>query len=174
MELQRLFNNRKGSPSATYKKNAKANTKACDLNQNTMQALDTLAEEYEIFEETVKKVTLETEEGDKLFAVAYEVGEELDRAQKDQDRLQDELEFTCEGVITAPKEFTNCWALHNAACANVNNTGAKLSGAFREVSNRRPTHEAICAEVKKASQRTGPTENVAGESPASTQDHRQL
>ena len=41
-----------------------------------MQAPDTLAEEYEIFEETVKKVTLETEEGDMLFAVAYEAGEE--------------------------------------------------------------------------------------------------
>ena len=66
-----------------------------------MQALDTLAEEYEIFEETMKKVTLETEEGDMLFTVAYEVGEELDRAQKDQDRLQDELELTCEGMVTA-------------------------------------------------------------------------
>ena len=42
-----------------------------------------------------------------LFAVAYEVGEEVDWAQKDQDRLQDELEFTCEGMVTASKEFTN-------------------------------------------------------------------
>ena len=38
------------------------------------RALDTLAEEYEIFEETMKKVTLETEEGDMLYAVASEVG----------------------------------------------------------------------------------------------------
>ena len=68
----------------------------------------------------MKKVTLETEEGDMLFAVAHEVGEELDTAQKDQDRLQDELEFSCEGMVTASKEFTNCWAVHNAACANVN------------------------------------------------------
>ena len=97
------------------------------VNQKTMQSLDTLAEEYEIFEETVKKVTLETEEGDMLFAVR----EELDRAQKDQDRLQDELEVTCEGVVPASKEFTNCWALHNAACADVDNTSAQLSGAFR-------------------------------------------
>ena len=64
-----------------------------------MQALDTFAKEYEIFEETMKKVTLETEEADMLLAVAYEVGEELDRAQKD--RLQDELEFTCEGTMPA-------------------------------------------------------------------------
>ena len=45
-----------------------------------MQALDTLAEEYEIFEETMKKVTCETEEGDMLCAVAYEAMEELDKA----------------------------------------------------------------------------------------------
>ena len=100
----------------------------------------------------MKKVTLETEEGDMLYAVASEVGEELDTL-KDQDRLQDELEFTCEGMVAVSKEFTNCWDLHDAACANVNNTSAKLSGAFREVSNRRATHEATCAEGKKASQR---------------------
>ena len=51
-----------------------------------MQALDTLAEEYEIFEETMRKVTFETEEGDMLCAVASEVGEELERVLKDQDR----------------------------------------------------------------------------------------
>ena len=81
-KLQRLLNNRKGSLSSTHKKSTEANTKTYDLNQKTMQALDTLAEEYEIFDETMKKVPLETEEGDMLFAVAYEVGEELDRARK--------------------------------------------------------------------------------------------
>ena len=65
--------------------------------------------------------------------------EQEDRSQKDQDRLQNELEFTCEGMVTASKELTSCWALHIAACADVH----------REVSNRRATHEAICAEVKK-------------------------
>ena len=64
---------------ATYKKNAEANTRARDLNQKTMQALDTLAKEHEIFEETMKTVTLETEEGDMLYAVASEVGEERTR-----------------------------------------------------------------------------------------------
>ena len=45
--------------SATYKQNAEANTRAFEFNQKTMLALDSLAEEYEIFEETMKKVTLE-------------------------------------------------------------------------------------------------------------------
>ena len=43
-ELERLLNNREGSLSATYKKNAEANTKAYDLNKKTIQDLDTLAE----------------------------------------------------------------------------------------------------------------------------------
>ena len=62
-----------------------------------------------------------------FYAVASEVAEELDRAQKDQDRLQDELECSCEDLATASKEFSNCWAAHKAA-------SAKLSSAFREVS----------------------------------------
>ena len=58
-ELQRLLDDRNGSLSATYKKNAEANTRAYDLNQKTMQALGTLAEEYEAFEVTIKKVAFE-------------------------------------------------------------------------------------------------------------------
>ena len=81
-EQHRLLNNREGRVSATYKKNA--NSRGYDLNQKTMHALDTMAEEYLIFEETMKKVTLETEEG------RHAVRSGL--AQKDQDRLQDELE----------------------------------------------------------------------------------
>ena len=60
-----------------------------------MQALDSLAEEFEIFEETMKKVTHETEESDMLHAVANEAMDELDKAQKDQDRLHDEMEVAC-------------------------------------------------------------------------------
>ena len=55
-EPQRLLNHRKGSLSATKKKNSEANTRAYDFNQKTMQALDTLAEEYEAFEVTMMKV----------------------------------------------------------------------------------------------------------------------
>ena len=80
-----------------------------------MQALDTLAEEYEIFEETMKKETCETEEGDILFAVACEAMEELDKTQKEQDRLHDEMEATCESMVAASKEYTNCWAILNGA-----------------------------------------------------------
>ena len=160
-ELHRRPNNRKGSLSATYKKNAESSTKTCDLNQKTMQALDTLAEEYEAFEVTMEKVAFEHEEGDMLYAVGPEVAEELDRAH----RLQDEPEFTCEGIVTASEEFTNCWVLHNAACEDVNNTTAKLNEAFRQVSIRRATHEATCAKVKKASQRTSELKRKATEAP---------
>ena len=73
-ELHHLLNNRKGSLSSTYKKSTEANTKVYDLDQKTMQAVDFLAEKYEIFEETMKKVT--PEEGDVLFAVAYEAVED--------------------------------------------------------------------------------------------------
>ena len=58
------MNSRKGSLSATHKKNAEANDRAYDMNQKTIQALDTLAEEYGTFEATMKKVTFEHEQGD--------------------------------------------------------------------------------------------------------------
>ena len=41
-------------------------------------------------------MTFAREEGDVLYAMASEVAEELNKAQKDQDRLQDELECTSE------------------------------------------------------------------------------
>ena len=136
------------------------------MNQKTIQALDTLAEEYGVFEVTMKKVTFEHEEGDVLYAVASEVAEELDRAQKDQDRLQDELECSCEDLATACKEFSNCWATHEAA-------SAKLSSAFREVSNRRATHEAICAEVRRACHKTSELKRKATEAQENMISHRE-
>ena len=107
-------------------------------------------------------VACEHEEGD-VYEMAARVAEELDRAHKEQERLQDELEFTSESIVTASKEFTSSWALHNAACENVNETSANLNGAFREVSNRRATHEAVCAEVKRACQRTSECKRKAME-----------
>ena len=103
------------------------------MNQKTIQASDTLAEEYGNFEATMKKVTFEHEEGGVLFAVASEVTDESDRAQKDQDRLQDELDCSCEDLATVSREFPNCWATQEAA-------NAKLS------CNRHAAHEAICVE----------------------------
>ena len=54
-ELHRLLNSRKGSLSATFKKNAEANDRAYDLDQKTIQALDALAVEYAAFETTMTK-----------------------------------------------------------------------------------------------------------------------
>ena len=47
---------------ATYK-NVELDARVYDLNQNTMQALDILAKECELFEKTMKKVTFEIEGG---------------------------------------------------------------------------------------------------------------
>ena len=44
------------------------------MNQKTIQALDTLAEEYGTFEATTKKVVFENEEGDVLYAMAFRGG----------------------------------------------------------------------------------------------------
>ena len=49
--------NTKTKDNEDAQKNADANTKVCNLNQKTLQASDTLAEEYEIFEETIKEVS---------------------------------------------------------------------------------------------------------------------
>ena len=81
--------------------------------------------------------------------------------------------FTCEGMVTASKAFRNCWSLHNPACASVHNTSAKLSAAFREVSNRRATHEATCVEVKKASQQTTDVKRKATEAHGKMSSHRE-
>ena len=86
-ELRRLLNNRKGSLSATYKKTAEANDRAYDMNQRTIRALEALAEEYTSVEVSMKKVTSEHEEGDVLYATVTEATDELEPAQKDQDRL---------------------------------------------------------------------------------------
>ena len=144
---------------STDKKNTEANTKVCDLNQTTMQALDVLAEEYGIFEETIENVTDETEEGDMLFAVAYELMEELDKAQNDQDHLQDELEATRESMGIASKEFTNCWA--------------HLNTGFREVSNCRALHDVMCVDLKNACQRTAELKRKADDAHERTRSHRE-
>ena len=71
-ELHRLLNSRKGSLSATYKKNAEANDKAYDLNQKTIQVLDALAADHIAFEATMANVTSEHEAGDAIHAAAAE------------------------------------------------------------------------------------------------------
>ena len=141
------LNSRKGSLNATYRKNTDANDKANDLNQKSVQALDALAKEYVDSEATMANVTSEHEAGDVLHAATLEVTEELERAQKDQGRLQDDLDCSCDALAAATKVFPDCWAALEA-------TGVKLCNAFREVCNRRAAHEESCVDEKKALQRT--------------------
>ena len=118
-----MLNSRKGSLNATYKKNSDANDRAYDLSQKTVQALDALAAEYFACEATMANVTSEHEAGDVLHAATLEVAEELERTQKDQVHLQDDLDCSCDDLAAATKEFSDCWAAHVA-------TGVKLCNAF--------------------------------------------
>ena len=55
----------------------------------------------------------------------------------------------------------------------MNNTSAQLSGAFREASNRRATHEATCSEVEKGSPRTLEVKRKATEALERMSTHRE-
>ena len=128
-ELHRLLNSRKGSFNATYKKNTDANDKTCDLNQQkSIQALDALEKEYVDFEATMDNDTSEHEAGYVLHAATLEVAEELERTQKNQGPLQDDLDCSCDDLAAATKGFSDCWAAHEA-------TGVTLCNAFRQVCN---------------------------------------
>ena len=100
-ELHRLFNSRKGSLNATYKKITDANDKAYDPNQKSFQALDALAAENVAFEATLANVTSEYEARDVLHAAALEVAEELQRTQKDRGRPKDDLDCSCDDLAAA-------------------------------------------------------------------------
>ena len=143
----RLLNSRKGRLNATYRKNAEANDKACDLNQKSVLALDALAKEYVDFEVTMANVAHEQEAGDALHVATLEVAEELERTLKEQSRLQDDLDRSNDVITEATKDFADCWAAHEA-------TSAKLCHAFREVSNRRAVHDELSVAAKQALQRT--------------------
>ena len=70
-------------------------------------------------------------------AEVTEVTDELERAQKDQDRLQDALDCSCEDMATAAREFSICWAAQDAAIA-------KTSSVFKEIYHQRTAHWTIC------------------------------
>ena len=106
-ELHRLLNDRKGSFRATYKKNAEANDRAYDMNQKTIQVLDALAEEYSAFEASMKKVT-SVHSQTRL--------DELERAHKDQDRLQDELDCSCEDMASCQGVFQQLGRTRSRDC----------------------------------------------------------
>ena len=61
--LQKVLNSRKGSVSATYKKNIEVNTKAHDLNQKTVQVLNSLVGVYATFDEAWANLENENSEG---------------------------------------------------------------------------------------------------------------
>ena len=109
-------------------------------------------------------MTFEHEDGDVLYAIVTEAIDELERAQKDQDRPQDELDCSCEDLATAAREFSNCWAAQEAAIE-------KTSSAFREVCNRRAAHEAICVEARRAWQKTYDLERKASEAQENLLSH---
>ena len=71
------------------------------------------------------------------------------------------------GILATPsREFSNCWATHEAA-------NAKLSSAFREVNNRRTPHEAICVEARRAWQKTCDLKLKASEAHENLMSHRE-
>ena len=82
-ELHRVLNSRKGSLSATYKKNVEANDKAYDLNQKTLQALDALVADYIAFDATMANVTSQHEAGYAIHTAAAETAGELERIRAD-------------------------------------------------------------------------------------------
>ena len=82
-------------PSSTL--HARPSLHACHKKKTT-QASDALANMYENFKDTMKKIEHETAEGDMFFAVAYEAMDELEKAQKVQAHLQDGLRATRESL----------------------------------------------------------------------------
>ena len=54
-KMQKILSSKTGSSSQTYKNNTEAKTKVIDLNQRTMQALNTVAVVYATFEQAGAK-----------------------------------------------------------------------------------------------------------------------
>ena len=89
--LQKIFSNKKGGPSQTYKKNTEANAKVYDLNQKTMQALESLAAVHAVFEKSGKDLNVGSSECDTVFAESRAAMNEFNVVQQDQERARDEL-----------------------------------------------------------------------------------
>ena len=136
------------------------------MNKRTVQALVALAEEYCAIEASMKKVMSVHEEGEELYAVVTETAGELERAQKEQDHLQDEVDRSCEELALAPRDFSDCWTAHETM-------SAKLCSAFREVNTKRATHETTCVEARKAWQRTYDLKGKASEAQENLLCHRE-
>ena len=112
------------------------------------------------------------EEGDALYAVVTETTDELERAQKDQDCLQDELDCSGEDMANAAREFSNCWAAQEAAAAAATASAVRQAAHF-ERSALAEHHEAICVEARKAWQRTYDLKRKASEAQENVLSHRE-
>ena len=110
--------------------------------------------------------THEQQAGDTLHVATLEVAEELGRSLKEQSRLQDDLDSSSDALTAATKDFTDCWAAHEA-------TGVGLCNAFREVTNRRAAHDELCVDAKKALQRTLEAKRKATEIQEDVAIHRE-
>ena len=105
-EPHRLLNSRKGEPSTlpTGKTQTRMTRPRTSI-RNLTQAFDALAKEYVDFEATMANVTSEQEAGDVLHAATLEVAEELERAQKDQGRVQDDLHCSSDALTAEQRIF---------------------------------------------------------------------
>ena len=143
-ELHRLLNSRKGSLSATYMKNAEANDKACDLNQKTIQALDSLAEDYVVFEACHKRAR----------------GRRCDA----HSGRRDGWRADCRMTWTVP---TMAWLQPpgNSLIAGQHTRPRvrSIAAPSGKVCNRCATHDAICVEARKALHRTYEIKRKASE-----------
>ena len=91
------------------------------------------------------------------------MADQLERAQKDQDLLQDDVDRSCEELAHAFRDFSHCYETMNA----------KLCSACREVDTKRASHETICVEARKAWQRTFDLKKKASGAQENLLSHRE-
>ena len=137
-ELQRLLNSLKVSL------NTRMLRPTTNLNQKSIQALDALAKEYVDFEVTMANVAHEQEAGDVLFVATLEVAEELECTLKEQSRLQDDLDSSSDALTAATKDFTDCWAAHEATGSLVRPSG-RLAIAEQFTTNSAWLRSRLCS-----------------------------
>ena len=103
--LEKILSNKKCRLSWTNKKNNEANAKVHDLNQKTMQALNTVAVVYAAFEQAGANLEVENSEADMLHADVRAAMEEFDDAQQNQERMRGELKDSQKGLDSASVVF---------------------------------------------------------------------
>ena len=91
-------------------------------------------------------VTCEHEAGDAIHAAAAETAGELERVQKDQGRLQDDLDCSCDDLAAAIKEFSDCWTAHEATSAKLCNASGKSATAVRLAKQSVSKQGRLCIE----------------------------